>query len=108
MRQWCLPLLILSIAACSKEGTPRVASSAAPPPPSAAAAQSGPAAAAAAEVTGVPAARPVLGATTPAPVDVAATALKAPGNDPRWRDVDPSELAKDDAPAKDTALDSFQ
>jgi hypothetical protein len=108
MRQWFLPLLILSVAACSQEGTPRAASSAAPPPPSAPAAQSSPAAAAAAGVMGVPAAKPVLGATTPVPVDVAATALKAPRNDPRWRDVDPAELAKDDAPAKDTALDSFQ
>jgi hypothetical protein len=108
MRQWYLPLVLLSVAACSRESHgPRSTVSAPPPPPGAMAAQSAPAAAAAAAVTGVAVAKPDAGA--PRVGAVPAAALAAPRSDPRWRDVDPAELARaDQGKAKDPALEHFQ
>jgi hypothetical protein len=102
-----LPLLtlVLLASACSREPAPRqAASSALPPSPDASIAQSVPAGGAPAPSTSV---SPAGAAST---ADVPAAALAAPRQDPRWRDVDPAELAAGAAPAvgKDPALESFQ
>jgi len=100
MRQWYLPLVLLSVAACSRAPAPaaHLAGSAPPPPPDAAAAQAQPSPAASV--------RTGQSAKVSGPASAPAAALNAPRQDPRWRDVDPAELA--DAKPADPALAKFQ
>jgi hypothetical protein len=110
MRHWYLPLVLLSVAACSRESmAPRTFGTAPPPPPNTAVAQSAPAAAKAAAVTGLPL-PPPAGSAAVQPGPLPAATLSAPRKDPRWRDVDPAELAEagQAAKAKDPALERFQ
>ena len=107
MRRLPLLSLIVLAAACSRAPAPSHAtSSALPPPPDSSIAQAVPAGAAPAQPAGAPA--------RAAPPDSPKAALSAPRNDPRWRDIDPSELAgrgvspMPHAAARDPALAKFQ
>ncbi len=101
MRALLLPVLLLAAAgaACDRPRapSPRQAGSALPSPSGSDAAQS-------ASVASVAASAPADVPVTALDAGKPAAAAKAPRSDPRWRDVDPNELAV----ARDPALAAFE
>ena len=110
MRTRLLPIFILAAlaAGCERPHAPASVGSALPPPPDTSVAQAVPAggsplAAPASVAVAAPAKVPASAvaaaapgaAAAPSKTSTPAAAAQAPRNDPRWRDVDPAELASD-------------